>query len=266
MIKKLKLLWIDLTHSESACNAAKDFEGSFAITTINGQDLTDTSCKRYQPSALVFEYSFPDRKGLKLLLETKHRYSSVPIIMVTEQHSEELAVWALHARVWEYMVRPVKAEQVHTLKRELFKLELLKEPGDNKRYLFERELHAPVEARVSPADPSEDIIERAINYISAHINEKITETQLANLCNMSPYRFSRLFKQHCSCTFQEYLVQQRIEEAARLLANPDTPISDIAFTVGFNDASYFTRAFKRYVGVSPTEFRAEPSNLLKFDN
>jgi len=266
MIKKLELLWVDLTHSESVCDTTKNFEGSFAITTINSKDLTDSNCRRFQPNALVFEYNFPDRKGLKLLLQTKHQYSSIPIIMITEQHSEELAVWALHARVWEYMVKPVNDEQIRSLKKELLKLELLKRPGGNKRYLFERELHAPVEARVSPADPSEDIIQRALNYISAHINEKITETQLANLCNMSPYRFSRLFKQHCSCTFQEYLVQQRIEEAVRLLANPDTPISDIAFTVGFNDASYFTRAFKRYVGMSPTEFRAEPNKLLKFDN
>ena len=99
-----------------------------------------------------------------------------------------------------------------------------------------------------------------MNYIDSHLSDKITESQLANLCSMSPYRFSRLFKQHSNYTFQEYLLQHRIDEAARLLANPKTSITDIAYAVGFNDASYFTRAFKRYKGLSPSDFRVQPQD------
>jgi len=264
--KKLQLAWVDLTLSESTLETTEIFEAFFAIKRINAQKLADTNCPIIHPDAFIFEYDFPDREGLKLLLETKHQFSSTPIIMLTEQHSEELAIWALHARTWDYIIKPIKTEQIRILKNELLKLELLKDPTKSKRYLFERELHTPTEAKISPADQSEEIIQRAINYISAHINEKISESHLANLCSMSPYRFSRLFKEYCSCTFQEYLVQQRIDEAVRLLANPDTPISDIAFTVGFNDASYFTRAFRRYVGMSPTEFRAHKNQQLQSDN
>jgi hypothetical protein len=73
---------------------------------------------------------------------------------------------------------------------------------------------------------------------------------------MNPFRFSRCFKKETGFTFQEYLVRLRIKEALRLLDNPNASITDISFTVGFNDTSYFSRTFKKYLNHSPSEFRS----------
>ena len=78
---------------------------------------------------------------------------------------------------------------------------------------------------------------------------------------MNPFRFSRCFKKEIGITLQEYLVRLRIREALRLLDNPNASITDIAFTVGFNDTSYFSRTFKKYMNYSPSEFRS-----IKFDD
>jgi len=261
MDKSVQLLWVDTTQSKPKQDTAKLFNELFSVKTLDQRGPKQTSLNTSQHDAIVFDYDFPDRGGLQLLLHTKQQYPSLPVIMVTEQHSEDLVLWALHARVWEYLIKPVETQQLIDLKAELLKLHTFRQFPETERCSFQRELHTPNEAKVSPANTSDTVIQRAMSYIDSHLSNKITESQLANLCGMSPYRFSRLFKQHCSCTFQEYLLLHRVDEAVRLLANPNTSITDIAYAVGFNDASYFTRAFKRYKGVSPSDFRAPPKHL-----
>jgi len=257
MDKEILLLWVDLNLSKSNPKTASLFSEIFSVRKPNARELKGSYLKNSQPSAFVFEYDFPDRQSLHLLLETKKQFPSLPIIMITEQHSEDLAIWALHARVWEYLTKPVGRQHLLDLEVDLLKLKALRQFPEPERYSFQREFRVPDDTRINPANPSDKIIQRAMNYIDSHLGDKITESQIANLCSMSPYRFSRLFKETCSCTFQEYLVQHRVDEAVRLLANPKTSITDIAYTVGFNDASYFTRAFKRYIGVSPSDYRSQ---------
>lgn len=256
MDKEILLLWVDLNLSKSNQKTAGLFSEFFSVKKPNARELQTNYLENSHPTAFVFEYDFPDRESLRLLLKTKKQFPSLPIIMITEQHSEDLAVWALRARVWEYMIKPVAENQLGVLQGDLSKLQSMRQSTDVHRSLFQREQHIPIETRLTPENPSNEIIQRAIYYIDSHLGEKVSEGDIAALCGMSPYRFSRLFKETCSCTFQEYLVQRRVDEAVRLLANPKTSITDIAYTVGFNDASYFTRAFKRYVGVSPSDYRS----------
>jgi len=266
MDKEISLLWVNLNLSKSNPLASSAFSEFFSIRRPDTQELK-SKCfnKNSQPNAFVFEFDFPDKKGLHLLSKTKKQFPSLPIIMVTEQHSEELAVWALRARVWEYIIKPADQNQLEELQYDLLRLQQIQQSTDTHRSLFQREHRIPNESRLNPESPSNEIIQRAIYYIDAHLSEKITEEKVAALCGMSPYRFSRLFKEACSSTFQEYLVQHRIDEAVRLLANPKTLITDIAYTVGFNDASYFTRAFKRYIGVSPSDYRSRQLQYTSAD-
>ena len=97
----------------------------------------------------------------------------------------------------------------------------------------------------------------ALEYVAAGYGGKLRETHAANLCAMTPYRFSRAFKAAYSVTFQEYVIRYRVREAARLLQNPNATIADVAVTVGFNDPSYFTRIFKRYHRVAPSAYRED---------
>jgi len=87
---------------------------------------------------------------------------------------------------------------------------------------------------------------------------------VSTLCDMSPFRFSRSFHETYGLTFQDYVMRYRILESCRLLKNPSTNITDVAYAIGFNDASYFSRTFRRYVGTSPSnycsEYRDEPDD------
>lgn len=100
-----------------------------------------------------------------------------------------------------------------------------------------------------------EIIKRAIRYISGNYSQNLTLEDLAEHVNLNPSYFSSLFKQSTGSSFREYLNMVRIEESKRLLANTDYSIIDISLAVGFEDQSYFSKVFKKYTGLTPKQFR-----------
>jgi AraC-like DNA-binding protein len=97
----------------------------------------------------------------------------------------------------------------------------------------------------------------AIYFVKQKFREKIRSENVASACEMSAFRFSRAFHETFGLTFQDYLLRYRILEACRLLRHPDANVTKVAYSVGFNDASYFSRAFRRFIGTSPSAYNAE---------
>ena len=99
-------------------------------------------------------------------------------------------------------------------------------------------------------------LQKITDYISAHLNQNISLSQLAGIINLSQYHFSRLFKQSTGITPHQYLTQCRIDKAKQLLSKTELTITDITFKIGLNNHSSFTRLFRKYVGTTPKSFRA----------
>jgi transcriptional regulator GlxA family with amidase domain len=91
-----------------------------------------------------------------------------------------------------------------------------------------------------------------LHFIESNLSSRITAEDMSRLCLMSPFRFSRTFKEAFGVTFRDYLLRTRLVEAARLLENPQAQVADVACAVGFNDMSHFGRMFKRHFGVTPS--------------
>ena len=92
-------------------------------------------------------------------------------------------------------------------------------------------------------------------YIEDHYSEKITLEMLADKVNISVYYLSHIFKQYTNQTPIEYLNQYRLSTAANLLKTTDNSIMDISFECGYNNVSYFNRAFKTKYNLTPKEYR-----------
>jgi AraC-like DNA-binding protein len=93
-------------------------------------------------------------------------------------------------------------------------------------------------------------------WIDAHAHEAVDLARVAHEVGLSPYHFLRLFSRALGVTPHQYLVRARLRRAARLLADPERPITEVALDVGFRDLSNFVRTFGRAAGVSPRRFRA----------
>jgi AraC family transcriptional regulator len=98
------------------------------------------------------------------------------------------------------------------------------------------------------------MVEAAL-WLDAQAGEKIDLETTAGTAGLSPYHFLRLFRAVLGVTPHQYLVRARLRRAARLLADEDHSITDIAFESGFADLSNFVRTFHRAAGVSPRQFR-----------
>jgi AraC-like DNA-binding protein len=92
-------------------------------------------------------------------------------------------------------------------------------------------------------------------WIEENSHRDIDLEAAANQAGISPFHFLRLFSNVLGVTPHQYLVRSRLRRAARLLADDDIPVTDIAYDVGFGDLSNFVRTFHRAAGVSPTSFR-----------
>lgn len=99
-------------------------------------------------------------------------------------------------------------------------------------------------------------LDQVLDYIQAHLDQNLALVDLAAIAQVSPNYFATQFKQTMGIAPHQYLIQQRIERAKRLIATGKGSIAAIASSVGFADQSHFTRHFKRLVGVTPKKFLA----------
>ena len=92
-------------------------------------------------------------------------------------------------------------------------------------------------------------------YIADNLKEDINLKDTAAKFNLSPYYFSRTFKKVFGYGFSDYLNLIRINKAKELLKDDSLSVKEIGYLVGYNDPNYFSKVFKKYEGVTPTEYR-----------
>ena len=102
---------------------------------------------------------------------------------------------------------------------------------------------------------SREKLTRAIEYIQDQLAAKLTVSKIARAVDISPYHFTRLFKQSTGLSPYGYVIQARTKKAKELLTFDKLSIAEIAHRVGFADQSHFTRHLKRIFEVTPKEFR-----------
>ena len=104
--------------------------------------------------------------------------------------------------------------------------------------------------------PSPRVVRRAQLFITDHLAQDLTLAEIAAAVNLSPFHFSRVFKQHTGLSPYQFLLQQRIERAKQLLLRDQHSISAVALEVGFYDQSHFSLHFKRLCRMTPGQFAA----------
>lgn len=101
-------------------------------------------------------------------------------------------------------------------------------------------------------------INKVIDYINLNLSEELTLERLAGVANFSPYHFHRVFHTMAGETLNSYINRLRLERSAHKLRwNINLSITEIALECGFSSSSAFTRAFKAYFNLSPTDYRVQ---------
>jgi two-component system, response regulator YesN len=98
-------------------------------------------------------------------------------------------------------------------------------------------------------------LRKALEYLDAHFDQTLTLEMLAGRAKLSVSRLAHRFKEETGTTLIEYLTWVRIGHAQRLLSESDMSCLKIADEVGYNNQSYFSRAFRRVTGITPRQYR-----------
>lgn len=97
---------------------------------------------------------------------------------------------------------------------------------------------------------------RVLDFVSDHFGDQVAIADLASVAGLSEAHFSREFRKTIGDSPHQFLMRFRVEQAAKMLADPASALSEIAHACGFSDQAHLTRLFKRFMGQTPRQYRA----------
>jgi AraC-like DNA-binding protein len=180
--------------------------------------------------------SMPEAKEVKHLLETA-------------RHGLRLSS-KIRQEVADILAQMQKAEP---LQRVIYLLQALQMMAATKEY----QILSPSISLASADLSGQGKIKMVFEYVLSHYNEPITLENMASVANMSRESFCRYFKAKTKKTFVSFLMEVRISNACRLLAEQDKNVSEISYLCGYNHVSHFNNQFKSITGKTPLEYKKE---------
>lgn len=100
-------------------------------------------------------------------------------------------------------------------------------------------------------------IRKTITLVAYDLTADSSLNSIAKQLNVNPTYLSGLFRKECDCTLTEYVNGKRIEQAVNLLNRTDKLVNVISYECGIQDTNYFIKLFKRYTGLTPTQYREQ---------
>ena len=131
----------------------------------------------------------------------------------------------------------------------------LEDNEDIRRWFLEKMTAICTSVHNKREEQSESVVSRAKNYIQENYSRDISLDDVSKEVNISPYYFSKLFKEEAGENFIEYLTRIRIETAKTMLKDPNLSIKEIGVLSGYVDPNYFSRIFKKQTDMTPREYR-----------
>ena len=117
---------------------------------------------------------------------------------------------------------------------------------------FQREAQKLLEQESLKKEYDDERVKTALQYAELHLVDELSLKQVAEEANLSPGRFSHLFKEQVGVSFSSYLIWLRLKKAISGYLSQKLNLTEACHLAGFHDSSHFTRHFKKYFGVKPS--------------
>ena len=104
-------------------------------------------------------------------------------------------------------------------------------------------------------DRNQMLIEKICRYLEVHYNEDISLEEAASMIGFSSFYFTKLMKEYMNMSYVDYITSLRVDKAKQLLEKTKMSVKDVGIAVGYENANYFTRVFKRIEGVAPSQYK-----------
>lgn len=244
------ILLIAEDHPDTRAILTELFQKDYQVVAASSGEEAWTICKETLPELVLSDISMPGLSGLELCQKIKsHEFlSHIPVILLTASHSQESRLAGNDFEADCYLTKPFD----HTLILGEVKKLLQQRKKLRERYSKEVILK-PVELAINSAE--EIFLEKLQSVVSANFeNPEFNADDFAGAMDMSRMQLHRKIKHLTGLSAMEFLKNQRLKTACALLSRGDLTVSDVAYAVGFNDLSHFSKSFKATFGSTPTAF------------
>ncbi|WP_448946444.1 response regulator transcription factor [Lachnoanaerobaculum sp.] len=205
------------------------------FASSNGRKASQI-CDEVKPDIALLDIEMPGMNGIELAKYIKEKYADCIIIFITAYDRFDYAIEAIHIKAFDYLLKPWKEERL---------CELISTAIENVRSMQKTD---------SIVHSQKDVIK---DYIDRNYKKDISAKDVAGILGYSDVYFSKVFKQLFDDNFINYLTKIRIDRAKLLLKDVSFNIKEVGKSVGYADSNYFTKVFKRSVGMSPSEYRSK---------
>lgn len=193
--------------------------------------------RKYPVSIMICDIEMPEENGHDLVRWIRDNKIETEVIYLTGHAEFSYATTALRLGAVDYLLKPVEKEALmDALEKAAMKIP---------------EIQQEKEKTLS----TEQIVDRVKDYIHNNFEKDISRVEIAEQFFIHPDYLSHIFREWTGVTFQDYVIQVRIENAKKLLAYTDFSISNIATNSGYSNTAYFAKHFKRETGLTPKEYR-----------
>lgn len=236
----------------------------------NGRKAADTAVL-WGADLILMDIEMPGMSGLDAARAVLAQRPSCRVIFVTAYSLFQYAHEAVHLGACDYLLKPVDPDELEaSVRRAMRQIE-------TERKLEELAAAQPQPEQTETEEEAEDALEESENsqtaLVMAHVRRYLEDNYMFDLSldsvgeilHISPAYLSAQFKKYQKMNFLDCLTELRINAAKELLADPFRSSAEVASMVGYEDASYFARAFKKRTGMTPTQYRRQASQKAKAD-
>jgi len=214
--------------------------------------------KKVQPDIVLTDIIMPGMNGIEMIKRLKGKTNSEYAI-ISGYADFEFAQTAIELGVKRYLLKPIEDSKLIETMEEITQAVIRKKDNVHQMNVYRQNLDHDLffKEYISKhnSDYREKYLEEALRLIRKHYAEVISAKDVAEYLEISESSFVKIFKNKTGYTFLKYLTLYRIKNSVKLLTDKPLRVSEVANLVGYTDCRYFGDVFKKYLGMTPLEYR-----------
>ena len=226
-----------------------EFDNHYTVlTAANGKEGLSVVLKQ-MPDIVVSDVMMPEMDGFELTAEIKSNpiSSHIPVILLTSRSTTDDQLKGLTTGADDYIPKPFETEVL------LLKIKNILHTKEALRQRFKKEEITPEELTVNSVD--ESFLKKVFEIVEQRMGDaEFNVEELAKEVNLSRSMLYKKLKALTGETGSAFINTMRMKKAAQLIRKGHLRISEVAYEVGFSDPQYFSKSFKKFYGVSPSDY------------
>jgi len=242
---------------------ARRFEHEVVIKTAeNGRKAADTAVL-WGTDLILMDIEMPGMNGLDAARAILEQRPECKVIFVTAYSLFQYAHEAMHLGACDYLLKPVDPDETEASIRKA-----IRQIEAGRRLAELAPVHQEPETDSDTAGEGENdrnalVMAHVRRYMEDNYMFDLSLDSVSEILHISPAYLSAQFKKYQKTNFLDCLTELRINAAKELLADPFRSAAEVASMVGYEDSSYFARAFKKRTGMTPTQYRKEAAKAAR---